>query len=95
LNGAKQKNKSTEGLKKDAPKNAQAYTDVVYVFSGKGAAYVEQKQGKDPLRGEYELTSANRQNVIYIYYPEDDYEDMFYVSLKKKNCFTLSMMKPK
>lgn len=80
---AKKKNKSTDGLKKDALKNAQAYVNVTYTFLGKGL-YTEQKQGKDAVKAEYELTSSNGQNVIYIYYPEDDAEDMFYVSYKKE-----------
>lgn len=83
---AKKKNKSTDALKKDALKNAQAYVNVTYTFGNKGV-YTEQKIGDEPVTAEYELTNSNGENVIYIYYPEEDAEDMFYVGFKKERLY--------
>ncbi|KOS07831.1 hypothetical protein AM493_18550 [Flavobacterium akiainvivens] len=45
LEWAKKKNKSTDGLKKDALKNARGYTGVTYSFLPQGV-YKEQKPGR-------------------------------------------------
>jgi hypothetical protein len=86
LEWAKKKNKSTDALKKDALKNAQAYVGVTYYFSVKGI-YKALKPDEDAIEGEYELTSLGGQNVVYIYYPEEDYEDLFYVSYKNSQLY--------
>ncbi|MES2485533.1 MAG: hypothetical protein V4581_06240 [Bacteroidota bacterium] len=76
---AKKKNKSTDALKTDALKNAGEYVNTTYSFTAKGI-YTEKKGSNKPVKAEYELTNSDGQNVIILYYPDQDTEDMYYVN---------------
>ncbi len=83
---AKNKNKSLDALKNDALKNAREYANVTYSFTAKGI-YTEKKGGDKPVTAEYELTNSGGQNVIVLYYTDEDVEDMYYVSYKSPQLF--------
>jgi len=83
---AKKKNKSTEALKKDAVKNAMGYVNVTYTFNPKGI-YIEKKADGKTRKAEYELTNSGGLNVVMLYYPDEDVEDMYYVSYKIKQLY--------
>lgn len=83
LEWAKKKNKGTDGIKNEALENAKNFVNINYSFTAKGI-FSEKNGTKKAAEAEYELTNSNGQNMLVLYYPDEDYEDLYYISYNGK-----------